>query len=321
MDPALVRLLNEVNKAEDLTPTLEAAIFSQVLVAHGSPPQLVLEQLQCNPVSKYVFHRVKKCSFTLGGGVFIDEWLSCFAMATRMHYDECGKFGELNSMKPKMAMEIIRKYVGGFACVLDCKSRNVPKHVWALVIDALTNIGIDVKFIAGFTIDEIRGIANLTEKSRVKEAYFFHTLGDVQHAASSHLLRPKDVCFFNAGCLIEFVRRKDKPYTPSGDEEEDNEEDEGRYVYKLRSWVKEVPEFVRSTGVMLGCYVQEFATDFSAASLIISHVNQNKSTFALGLSWGGLNGKHTRTIGNALRKTDGLWSQRYVGKHWKPMAK
>ena len=66
-------------------------------------------------------------------------------------------------MSPEEAMAIINEKVGGLEVVIDCKSRRVPKKVWATFIDALEAIHIRVKFIASFNIEEIRGISVLTK--------------------------------------------------------------------------------------------------------------------------------------------------------------
>ena len=46
----------------------------------------------------------------------------------------------------------------------------------------------------------------------------------------------------------------------------------------------------------LGLYVQEFAIDEVAISLIVKYVNSNSHVFDLGLSWGGINGLTVKGI-------------------------
>jgi len=46
----------------------------------------------------------------------------------------------------------------------------------------------------------------------------------------------------------------------------------------------------------LGVYVQEFAIDEVAISLIVKYVNSNSHVYNLGLSWGGINGLTVKGI-------------------------
>ena len=85
--------------------------------------------------------------------------------------------------------------------VLDMKSRHVSHHVWALVIDALRDVGSRVEGIASFTCEEIRDISRFCA-SPVKEMYFFHSAGDLQQACHSGRIKMGDSLFFNAGSLL-----------------------------------------------------------------------------------------------------------------------
>ena len=68
----------------------------------------------------------------------------------------------------------------------------------------------------------------------------------------------------------------------------------------------------------IGLYVQEFAIDEVAISLIAKYVNSNLHVYDLGLSWGGLNGLTVKGIQpGRFTATDGLWNQRYTGMPWK----
>jgi hypothetical protein len=67
----------------------------------------------------------------------------------------------------------------------------------------------------------------------------------------------------------------------------------------------------------IGLYVQEFAIDEAAISLIAKYVNSNPHVFDLGLSWGGVNGLTVKGIQpGRFTATDGLWNQRYGGMPW-----
>eukprot|EP00804_Cyclotella_cryptica_P028077 CCRYP_017274-RA/>CCRYP_017274-RA protein AED:0.16 eAED:0.16 QI:294/1/1/1/0.6/0.5/6/744/1136 len=68
----------------------------------------------------------------------------------------------------------------------------------------------------------------------------------------------------------------------------------------------------------IGLYVQEFAIDEAAISLIVKYVNSNPHVYDLGLSWGGVNGLTVKGIQpGRFTATDGLWNQRYGGMPWK----
>ncbi|KAL7543945.1 hypothetical protein ACHAXR_013316 [Thalassiosira sp. AJA248-18] len=72
----------------------------------------------------------------------------------------------------------------------------------------------------------------------------------------------------------------------------------------------------------IGLYVQEFAIDEVAISLIVKHVNSNLHVYDLGLSWGGINGLTVKGIQpGRFTATDGLWNQRYGGMPWKKELK
>ena len=67
----------------------------------------------------------------------------------------------------------------------------------------------------------------------------------------------------------------------------------------------------------IGLYVQEFAIDEVAISLIVKYVNSNLHVFDLGLSWGGINGLTVKGIQpGRFTATEGLWNQRYGDTPW-----
>ena len=72
----------------------------------------------------------------------------------------------------------------------------------------------------------------------------------------------------------------------------------------------------------IGLYVQEFAIDEVAISLIVKYVNRNLHVYDLGLSWGGINGLTVKGIQpGRFTATDGLWNQRYGGMPWRQELK
>jgi hypothetical protein len=67
----------------------------------------------------------------------------------------------------------------------------------------------------------------------------------------------------------------------------------------------------------VGVYVQEFAIDEVAASILITHVNNNPHVFNRGMAWGGISGKTISGVQpSSFGNTDGLWAQRLVGRSW-----
>jgi len=78
-----------------------------------------------------------------------------------------------------------------------------------------------------------------------------------------------------------------------------------------------IQEYKQYYNLSIGLYVQEFAIDEVAISLIVKYVNKNLSLYNLGLSWGGINGLTVKGIQpGRFTATDGLWNQRYGGMPW-----
>ena len=83
-----------------------------------------------------------------------------------------------------------------------------------------------------------------------------------------------------------------------------------------------IQEYQEHYQLSIGLYVQEFAIDEAAISLIVKYVNSNPHVFDLGLSWGGVNGLTVKGIQpGRFTATDGLWNQRYGGMPWKKELK
>eukprot|EP00956_Cyclotella_meneghiniana_P012117 scaffold17189_cov67-Cyclotella_meneghiniana.AAC.8 len=81
-----------------------------------------------------------------------------------------------------------------FGLLLDMKSRHVPRHVWAQVIDFLRDSGARVEGV-------VRDISQYCRVG-VNEIVFFHSAGDLQTSCNKGLLKRGDRVFFNAGSLL-----------------------------------------------------------------------------------------------------------------------
>lgn len=83
-----------------------------------------------------------------------------------------------------------------------------------------------------------------------------------------------------------------------------------------------IQEYKEHYQLSIGLYVQEFAIDETAISLIVKYVNSNPHVYDLGLSWGGVNGLTVKGIQpGRFTATDGLWNQRYGGMPWRKELK
>ncbi|EJK56233.1 hypothetical protein THAOC_23922 [Thalassiosira oceanica] len=80
-----------------------------------------------------------------------------------------------------------------------------------------------------------------------------------------------------------------------------------------------IQEYKEHHQLSLGLYVQEFAIDEVAISLLVRYVNTlGREVFDLGLSWGGINGLTVKGIQpGRFTATEGFWNQRYVGMSWR----
>mmetsp|Transcript_26181 Transcript_26181/g.62210 ORF Transcript_26181/g.62210 Transcript_26181/m.62210 type:complete len:1015 (+) Transcript_26181:173-3217(+) len=79
-----------------------------------------------------------------------------------------------------------------------------------------------------------------------------------------------------------------------------------------------IQEYKEHHQLSLGLYVQEFAIDEVAISLLVRYVNTlGREVFDLGLSWGGINGLTVKGIQpGRFTATEGFWIQRYTGMPW-----
>jgi hypothetical protein len=172
-------------------------------------------------------------------------------------------------------------------------------------------------------MDEIRDVTKLCinpDRSlpTTKELLFVHSAGDIQAACESGKIRPGDHVYFNCGSLLytEKSFTFSFPFDPS--------RLKGSYIVDSCASTKKEEDCVslihykQKYNFALGCYLQEFAVDEAALSLLVDHINNNPTLFDLGLAWGGLNGLtvHNITPGR-FTDTTGYWDQRRLGRCWK----
>lgn len=222
--------------------------------------------------------------------------------------------------------------------ILDVKSRHVPKRVWALVLEALRDMGARVEGIASFFAEDIRHISHYCSVP-IKEIIFLHSAGDLQQACHNGFIRPGDSVFFNAGTLFWnypnvfdrdlLVRLIGTSCSPSFDAEKVKND------YKFQPYARVKAESIPSDihfydgfsstiqqykerfNLSIGLYVQEFAIDEKSIDLLVKYVNLYHDVYNLGFSWGGVNGVTVRGIQpGRFTSTDGLWNQRYCGARW-----
>eukprot|EP01083_Nonionella_stella_P095640 268534_1 len=98
-------------------------------------------------------------------------------------------------------LQTIMNCTAPLGLILDIKSRHVPKRVWALLLDALRDMGARVEGVGTFYAEDIRDISRYCA-TPVKECMFFHNAGDLQQACHDGRIRRGDACFFNGGSLF-----------------------------------------------------------------------------------------------------------------------
>jgi hypothetical protein len=227
--------------------------------------------------------------------------------------------------------------------ILDVKSRHVPKRVWALVLDALRDMGARVEGIASFFAEDIRDISRFCTVP-TKEIVFFHSAGDLQQACHSGFIHPGDSVFINAGSLFwnypnvldkdiffrligtslspwfdaEQVKNEYKfqPYARIGTTKKQKDQDESEIKF-LNGSSSTIQQYKDHFDLSIGLYVQEFAIDEKSIDLLVKYANMYHEVINLGFSWGGVNGVTVRGIQpGRFTSTDGLWNQRYCGARW-----
>jgi hypothetical protein len=247
------------------------------------------------------------------------------------------------------SIAIVRKIVGRnepFGLVLDAKSRHVPATVWACVVDILRETGVRVEGVGTFVMDEIRSLSRHTVRP-VTEMLFFHSAGDVQQACHNKLIRYGDTILFNAGSLIwssnvdlqrgvgkicqKCIGRFDpnevtesyriQPFglsSSSSSSSSFSRESAETASEMTTGWIGcTIEDYKRRYNLSIGLYVQEFAIDHMAATLLVKLVNDHPEIYNLGLCWGGVNGITLRGIRpGRFTDTSGFWNQRHIAASW-----
>lgn len=328
-------------------------LVDEMLIAHGNLTQLALEQTGI--AKQYIYSRVSRTRRTLGGGIYARQWMAVYAEALRLGVETPStspvseeterRRSTLDPMAsetcPDMSIseavsvvKSITKTKDPIGLVLDLKSRHVPKHVWACVVDTLREDGIRLEGVGAFVTDEIRGLSMYTAEP-VREILFFHSAGDLQRACHDGRIMRGDTVLFNAGSLLS--NSACGSWNPSSIREQLCSGFDAHRVkrsYRLMPFAKTTPPedatapnysgssstievYKRHFNMSIGLYVQEFAIDEAAANLLVDYVNENLHIYDLGLNWGGINGITIRGIQpDRFTATDGFWNQRYIGAEW-----
>jgi hypothetical protein len=323
------------------------ALVDKMLIAHGNLTQLIVEQT--GYMKQYNYSRVKRTRRTLGGGIYARQWMAVFAESLRIGLREetpssspsrdndtsdkdepISRLDELRcvdmSIKESvLVIQEIAKRDDPIGLYLDLKSRHVPKLVWACVVDTLREAGVRVEGIGTFT-DDIRGISMYTIEP-VPEVMFFHSAGDLQLACHEGRIQSGDICFFNAGSLL-WNPATTSPYEVLCEALLSSfDADRAKQAYCLmphalpanQTSSSTIEHYKKHYDLKIGLYVQEFAIDETAVSLLVNLVNDSAEIYDLGLSWGGVNGITIRGIKpDRVTSTDGFWNQRYIGNLWNP---
>lgn len=321
-------------------------LVNNLLIAHGNLIQLVLEQTGI--ASQHNFSSVKRTSRTLGGGMCARQWMAIFAESLRINEQETthdnrnyeNQAGMINDVcfhacisESIDAVKQITKHSMGV--VIDLKSRFIPQPVWACVIDCLRESGLRVEAVGSFVATDIRGINRLTS-APVDEFFYFHSAGEVQRACHDGKIQRGDCVFFNAGsllvndywqsgCAASFEIRNNRLCSVFDPQL-------AKQSYQIQSFAtaqqraddtglsaaqSPLQSYKLQYGFSIGLYVQEYAIDDAAATLLTDFVNRNPNVFDIGLCWGGVNGVVPRGIQpTRLTCTDGFSNQRYAGAAW-----
>jgi hypothetical protein len=324
-------------------------LVDKMLIAHGNTLQLAIEQL--GVFKDFNYSRVKRTRRTLGGGIYARSWMAVFAEALKLgicYEDENGEppspskpdvgsskkkisslFALAESTCPDTSIEesirIVEKVTRSkrpFGLILDIKSRHVPHHIWAIVVDRLRIAGVRVEGVGSFCIDEIRGLSRFSTIGPIPGMIFCHSAGDLQKACHEGKIQKGDKVFFNAGCLL----RSNMPSLWSGLLSSfDPRHVKESYRIEAFGLPRGIPadfgsclqDYKDQYDLHIGVYCQEFAIDEAAVQMLVSLVNRDSHLYDLGFSWGGINGITIKGIApGRFTQTDGYWNQRHIGRSW-----
>ncbi len=322
-------------------------LVDKMLIAHGNTLQLAVEQLGI--WKDFNYSRVKRTRRTLGGGIYARQWIAVFAEALKLgvcHEDEDGEIAspskpskgaskkiaslfalaestcpDTNLEESVRLVEKITRTKKPLGLVLDIKSRHVPHHIWAIVVDTLRTAGIRVEGIASFCIDEIRDLSRFSTIGPIPGMIFCHSAGDVQQACHQGKIRNGDMIFFNAGSLL-----KSNAFSSWADLIASFDPRNVKESYMIEpcglpkghsSMGSCLQDYKERFNFQIGVYCQEFAIDEAAVQILVKLVNQNPVVYDLGFSWGGINGITIKGIApGRFTRTDGYWNQRHIGQNW-----
>lgn len=328
-------------------------LVDEMLIAHGSLTQLIIEQTGFG--KHYNYSRVKRTRRTLGGGIYARHWMAVYAESLRIGLlgDSMEQSGELHSDLTSLdthrvsacpnttvsasvtIANSIAKDDNGIGLLLDLKSRHVPKPVLGCVVDCIRDAGIRMDGVGTFYSQDIRGVSDYCCEP-VKEILYFHSAGDFQVACHQGRIRMGDAVFFNAGSLLwqpnrlldtsALIGRLYNNCCQSFDPDAVKRNyhllpnavtsgSSGSGAVILTS--STIEAYKKRFNLSIGMYVQEFAIDEAAVEVLVRLVNGSPHVYDLGLSWGGVNGVTVRGIKpGRFTSTDGFWNQRYIGAAW-----
>jgi hypothetical protein len=265
-----------------------------MVIAHASTTDTVQEQ-----IGLCQWADVRRTRKTRLGGVEPAAWMDLFARAllladssdlasaigamskeARIRSDEeCLDSTFAQPIDIPQALEVYRRVTGSrrFSVVLEIKSLRITSGLLQALVAELNRRGLHVEAVGSFLVEEIRGVAAMTQQvggealPGPREIVLLHFAGDLQLACDRGLLPDGGSAMFNGASLL--LARPD-----------------GRgFVYEIdRPTLEGVEEYRRRHDLHLGVYVQEHDCDAAAASLLSEIVATHPATFELGFAWGGV---------------------------------
>lgn len=291
-------------------------ILRSAVIAHASTADTLQEAMGlCQHVD------VRKTRKTQLGGLETGAWLDLFARALMLRRAKrpramimemaqlprvcVGEACQLHTFVdpiPSEAVVALFSAVTGrphFSIVLEIKSLRSTPALLADLIDALNRWGVHVAAACSFSLPEIAGLAQHTQRVRggslpgPREVLFFHFAGDLQRACDAGTVPPGMSVLFNGASLLE----------------EDPEAVDGPYRL-LEAVVAELSTYKARYGLHVGLYVQEGDCDSAAAERLSALIARGDDPFDLGFAWGGLREEVAIKPGDSPRL--GYGSQRHL---------